>query len=173
MPVNFPALLARLEHFGRLLPELVAGISDEDARWKPESGNWSILEIVCHLADEEVEDFRQRTRMTLEEPGATWPAIQPEQAARERNYNTRNLADETRRFVEERRASIQWLRGLDQPDWDTAYNHPKVGPVTAGQLFVSWVTHDQLHIRQIGKRLYELCTRDGQPYPNDYAGPFN
>ncbi len=37
---------------------LVRGITIQDARWQPEPGTWSILEVVNHLYDEEREDFR-------------------------------------------------------------------------------------------------------------------
>ena len=48
---------------------LVDGVSDEQARWQPEPTQWSILEVVNHLADEEVEDFRRRMETTLLHPG--------------------------------------------------------------------------------------------------------
>ncbi|MEZ4640023.1 MAG: DinB family protein [Caldilineaceae bacterium] len=36
---------------------LVEGMSDQDARWKPDAESWSILEVINHLADEEEADF--------------------------------------------------------------------------------------------------------------------
>lgn len=141
-----------------------------DARWKPEPDKWSILEIICHLGDEEVEDFRQRLRMTLENPAMEWPKIDPPKFAVDRRYNEQDLEASIARFAREREVSLNWLRGLVNPDWDQSYSHPKIGPVPAGLLFSSWVAHDQLHLRQIARRLYELSTRDAAPYPNDYAG---
>lgn len=163
-------LITRLERFSRVLPPLVENLPDEDARFKPPSGAWSILEIVCHLGDEEVEDFRARLRMTLETPGKEWPKIDPEGAARVRKYNEQDLAKALDRFVRERSASIEWLRSLRNPDWNLAYVHPKFGPQTAGMLLASWPAHDALHLRQIAKRLYELAARDGAPHTVGYAG---
>ena len=168
--MDFEKLVASMDRFGRILPVLVADVTDEDAKWKPDSGGWSILEIVCHLADEEVEDFRQRVKSTLADPAAPWPKIDPELVAVERRYNEQNLAKVVERFVRERNESVDWLKSLVDPDWETAYQHPRFGPIHAGIVMASWAVHDQLHLRQIAKRMFEMNVRDGSPYPTDYAG---
>ncbi len=165
------ALIDRLERFAEALPGVAACVNDADARWKLPSGNWSILEIVRHLIDEEREDFRARLRLTLE--GAPeWPKIDPVAWAGSRRYNEQDLGASIGEFVRERTASIAWLRGLGEPgpiDWNKAYRHPS-GDMTAGALLGSWAAHDALHLRQIAKRLHELAARDGEPHPTGYAG---
>ena len=168
--MNFQKLINSLARFGRILPAVVADVHDEDASWKPESGNWSILEIVCHLADEEAEDFRQRVKLTLEDPTAAWPPIDPEQACVNRKYNEQELDDAVERFVSQRRESVEWLRSVSDPSWNNANEHPKFGPIRAGEVMVSWAAHDQLHLRQIAKRMFEMNVRDGSPFATDYAG---
>lgn len=168
--MNHPALIARLAAFADELPTIVAHISDADARFKPPSNAWSILEIACHLGDEEVEDFRARLRSTLDDPRQPWPEIDPTGAAVSRRYNEKNLAAEVARFVNERRASVEWLRGLREPNWENAYPHPKWGPISAGMLLTAWAAHDLLHLRQIAKRRFELVARDGAPFATSYAG---
>jgi hypothetical protein len=166
-------LFSRLRGFSTTLPALVDHVSTSDSRWKPADGAWSILEIVCHLADEEVDDFRARVRSTLETPRQEWAPIDPEMAAIQRNYNDGNLSDAIERFVYERNASVAWLQdNLDDiaEHSDQAYEHPRFGPITVGELFGSWVAHDQLHIRQISKRLYQMTNRDAAPYSTRYAG---
>lgn len=163
------ALIARLEVLPAVLPALVGGLSGADARWKPPSGAWSVLEVVNHLVDEEVEDFRRRLELTLRDPALPWPKNDPEGWATARRYNERELGESLRRFLMEREASLRWLRSLRDPDWTRAYQHP-IGPLAAGDLMTSWAAHDTLHIRQIAKRLYELAGRDGAPYSSAYAG---
>jgi hypothetical protein len=159
-----------MERFGPALEAVVAGLPLEDARWKPPTGAWSILEIVCHLGDEEVEDFRARLLSTLRDPAAPWGEMNPEGLARERRYNEQDFGAATARFVSERRRSIQLLRELKVPDWSRAYVHPEVGPIAAGDLMAAWAGHDALHLRQIAKRMWELAGRDGAPYKTEYAG---
>lgn len=164
------ALIARLEVTPAALRALLGPIDPADARWKPPSGAWSILEVVCHLVDEEVEDFRRRLDLTLRDPARPWPQIDPEGAARQRRYNEQDLAERLHRFAAERERSLAWLRALDDPDWDRGHEHPRAGRLRAGDLLVSWVAHDQLHLRQIARRLYELTLRDGGVYSAEYAG---
>lgn len=168
--MNAAVIIDRLERFGPALAAAVAGVPIGDARWKPPNGAWSILEIVCHLGDEEVDDFRARLFSTLRDPAAKWPLTDPECWARERRYNEQDVVAATARFVEERRRSVEMLRALKDPDWSTAYIHPRHGPVYAGELLASWPAHDALHLRQIAKRLWELAERDGAPYKTAYAG---
>lgn len=168
--MNSGPIIDRLDAFAATLPAAVGGLSAVDARFRPPSGAWSVIEIVGHLVDEEVEDFRARLELTLRDNTVPWPSIDPVRAARERGYQERDLAESVRRFVAERRRSIEWLRTLNQPDWSLAYHHPKFGPQTAGMLLGAWAAHDALHLRQIAKRLYELAARDADPYPVGYAG---
>lgn len=175
--MNTTRLVARLENFGRTLPVLVAGLTEEEARWKPPSGAWSILEICAHLVDEETEDFGTRLRMMMEDPGAPWPKYDPEGRAKTERYNEKDLGEVVAKFASERKRTVEWLRakereGAGGADWAAAYLHPRVGPVPAGELLVSWAAHDALHIRQIAKRMFELAARDGMPegYKTAYAG---
>jgi hypothetical protein len=168
--VNAHALISRLELLPSVLPPLLTMIPEEDARWKPASGNWSILEIVNHLLDEETRDFRARLESTLCDPAGPWPAIDPEQWAIEGRYNERNLTESISRLVAERGNTLQWLRWLREPDWSLAYQHPTLGPLTAGSLLASWAAHDALHLRQLAKRLYEMSARDAGEHSVAYAG---
>src|SRR5262245_60410456 len=127
-------IIRRLEHFGAAFPALLEGVTIDDARWKPPSGAWSILEIVAHLGDEEVEDFRARLTLVLKDPTEPWPKLDPEGVAVSRRYNEMDLGTCVRRFVDERRKSVAWLRSLKNPDWSLAYVHPKFGPTYAGDL---------------------------------------
>ena len=175
MTLKAAAIVDRLERFGKAFSGIASVATEADARWKPPSGAWSILEIVSHLADEEVDDFRTRVRLTQEDPAAPWPGIDPEGRARERKYNERVLRESVDRFVRERAESVAWLRSLiasGKADWKVEHLHPRFGPISAGTLLISWAAHDSLHMRQIAKRLYELAGRDGgaDGFKTAYAG---
>ena len=159
-----------MERFPASLAALLRGLPEPDARWRPDGGAWSITEIVCHLADEEIEDFGTRVCMTLDDPAGDWPPIDPEGAAVERRYNERSLAETLERFAEVRSASIAKLRAIEAPDWERAHEHPRWGPMAAGMLMTSWCAHDALHLRQIAKRLFQLAARDGAGHSTIYAG---
>ena len=70
-------LISKLEKNRIIFEGLFKNISDEQVSWKQNENKWSMLEIVCHLLDEEKEDFGQRVDFTLHKPGDPWPPIDP------------------------------------------------------------------------------------------------
>lgn len=167
--MNGQSLINSLDRFARILPIVVSGLSDEDARWRPADGAWSILEIVTHMADEEVEDFPARLKSTLADPSQEWSPIDPQGWAVERRYNEGDLTEQVQRFVSLRGETVNWLRGLSEPKWSNTFVHPK-GEISAGDLLASWAAHDALHLRQIAKRLFQMTQRDAGEYSTAYAG---
>lgn len=181
--MNLHVLIDRLAHFPRALEQVVAMVGDDAARFKPAvascgtpapagDGHWSILEICCHLRDEEREDFRVRLESTLRDPGAAWPAIDFERIATTRGYQRESLESALDEFAAAREVNVAWLRGLPPMsalDWNHAHLHPSGHEIRAGDLMASWAAHDALHLRQIAKRLHELAARDAG-YDVTYAG---
>lgn len=165
-------IAGRLHRSAAVIEAQVVGVDAAQARWKPEPASWSILEVVNHLADEEALDFRTRLDLTLNSPGAAWPAIDPPAWAVDRRYNERELGESLARFHEERARSLAWLGSLDDPDWARAYEHPSLGTITAGDLAASWVAHDLIHVRQLNRLHRQYLTdvlTDASP---EYAGPW-
>ena len=163
------ALRERLRANADVFAALVAGVPSEQARWKPDPAQWSIVEVVNHLADEEVEDFRARLDATLHRTGE-WPAIDPQGWPASRRYGERGLGESLERFLTARAASLAWLDGLSAPDWSRAYQHPSIGPIRAGDLLTSWVAHDHIHIRQINRLLREWLVASLSDHSPRYAG---
>jgi hypothetical protein len=151
---------------------LLETVPAEQARWRPDSSQWSMLEVVNHLADEEVEDFRRRLELTLRDPRQPWPPIDPQGWATARGYNDRRLDASLARFVDERARSVEWLRTLGRLALDRAHEHPALGPLRAGDLLHAWLAHDLIHVRQLTRLHYRWLERSAAPYRLDYAGPF-
>jgi hypothetical protein len=168
--MNAPSLIESLKESADAIAVLVASLPDDLARWRPPTGGWSVLEVICHLRDEEAEDFRRRLDLTLHRPEEDWPPIDPERWAKERRYGERSLAPEMEAFLEERRRSLAWLRGLASPDWSRVHSHPRFGSMAAGDLLAAWVAHDLLHLRQLSRLLYERLREVVHPFKVDYAG---
>lgn len=168
--MQYPIIIARLRANASVFDALCDGVDDRQARWKPAADQWSILEVVNHLADEEVEDFRTRLDLTLHRPGEAWAPIDPEGWARDRAYNERTLSESVERFVARRAESVEWLSRLGEPDWDRAHIHPRIGPISAGDLLTSWLGHDLIHIRQIDRLHRQFLLARLSEYSADYAG---
>lgn len=148
---------------------LLQGIPEKEYLWKPTHEKWCLLEVVCHLYDEEREDFRARIQSTLEDASKEWPKIDPPAWVAERAYITQDYNSMLIKFLAEREASIRWLDKLKKSNWDTPYLHPKVGAVPAIRLLANWVAHDYLHLRQIIRLKYEYLDAQTEE-ALDYAG---
>lgn len=162
----------RLQRGELLVITLFERLPDALARWKPAPERWSLLEVLNHLADEEVLDFRARIESTLGDPKRPWPPIAPQEWVVERKYNARDPRESLDRFLAERRKSIEWLRTQGGAPWDNAYVHPKVGAMSARMLLANWLAHDLLHVRQMLKLHHDWLALQAAPDKLDYAGPW-
>lgn len=160
---------AQLRYQGQAITNLAVGLTGEEARFKPDPEDWSILEVLNHLVDEEVLDFRQHLSHILFTPDQPWPKIDPQGWVTEKHYNDRHLAETVQYFKAEREKSIAWLLGLSAPEWDASVSMPW-GSLSAGDMLASWLAHDLLHLRQIVALRYHLTAKQYQPYDVAYAG---
>jgi hypothetical protein len=153
-----------------VIQQMVTGVTTEQARWKPSLEDWSILEVVNHLYDEEHEDFRTGIEYVLHRPGEEPPLIDPQGWVTARGYNQRDLAESLANFLAERRQSVAWLHGLAAPVWENTYVHPAGFQLRAGDLLSAWVAHDLLHLRQLVELHYAWVKRVSEPFEVEYAG---
>ncbi|MCG8347422.1 MAG: DinB family protein [Chloroflexales bacterium] len=167
--MNLEFFIVRLRANRDAIAGLLNELSAEQARWKPTPKDWSALEVINHLVDEERDDFRTRLRMTLFHPGEPWPPIDPEGWVVERAYAQRDLQHSIQQFLAERAESLSWLETCTEADWDATYQHP-VGPITAGDLFAAWLAHDLLHLRQLVELHWGYLNQVATPYTTRYAG---
>jgi len=162
-------LISDLEAGAAMIPSLLVGITQEEAQIRPTPENWSVLDVMCHFLDEERRDFRVRLEYTLFHPQDMWPMIDPPGWVTTHRYAEQNLQDVVIQFLFERRNSVEWLRGLESPNWDAPYTAPW-GQITAGDLLCSWVAHDNLHIRQLVELRRARIEQIAAPYGIGYAG---
>jgi hypothetical protein len=139
----------RLRANAIVIGQLTQDLSADQMRWKPAAGEWSILEVINHLLDEEREDFRQRLDIALHRPEEPVPPIDPQGWVTARGYNQRDLHTSLQDFLTEREQSLLWLAQLHAPTWGQHIRHPTLGTLTAGDFLLAWQGHDLLHIRQL------------------------
>ncbi len=167
--MQFEVLYRELAYSTEMIRALLNGVSQEDARIKPNEGSWSILEVTCHLHDEEREDFREHLDFILYRQKEDWHRIDTQGWVIERRYNEQNLDEMKDKFFAERTKSMEWLKTLATTDWNTTYT-TEYRSLSAGDMFSSWVAHDNLHIRQYVELRRLLIVRIAHPYTIDYAG---
>jgi hypothetical protein len=172
VPTRMDRMLAgeRLARGAALVHILFEAHADEVVRRRPAPGQWSLLEIVNHLADEEVLDFRARVQSTLEDPRRPWDPTAPEEWVVAHGYATRDPAESLARFMAERQRTCDWLRAAKNAAWDNVHHHPRGGPLSLRMLLGIWVAHDLLHVRQMLRVLHAQTAALIAPDTLDYAG---
>lgn len=163
---------ARIElaRFPLVLDALLSGLDLVSWRARPVAGEWAPVEIVCHLRDEETEDFGARLRVVLDS-GERFTPIDPERWAIERRY----LEDDGPRALaafRERRAASLGLLATTAPSRLTAVvSHLRTGGLSGLDILAAWVEHDRLHLTQLGATLARLWATRWAPLHTEYAGP--
>jgi len=152
------------------IPALLQEVTTEQARWRPVPEAWSLLEVVCHLYDEEREDFRRCVNYMLNHPDEPFPPIDPAGWVTSRNYNERDWQGSLESWTQERQTSLLWLESLQDADWTIARPAPWGGEMRAGDFLAAWPAHDYLHIRQINELRYAWHKEHVQPFDVAYAG---
>jgi len=165
-------LIQQLETNAHIFSNLLSNKSPEEIKFKPKTEAWNLLEIICHLVDEETEDFRMRLKTVLETPGTFPPPIDPEGWPVSRNYLAQDFQEKLNSFIEERKISIEWLKSIDEIAWENYYQHVTLGPLSAKLFFTNWLAHDYLHIRQITRLNHQYLKKlSGENLT--YAGTWN
>ncbi|MEJ5240832.1 MAG: DinB family protein [Anaerolineales bacterium] len=168
--MNISYAITELKRSTAVIRSLVEDIDPATMRWKPADTSWSMLEVLCHLRDEERQDFPFRIRHLLSGAQHPWPPIQPAQWVTERRYNEEEPSEALQAFLEERHKNLEWLGTLDSVSWDIAYAYEPLRGLTAGDLLAAWVVHDLLHIRQINELRYFIARERLSEYKIIYAG---
>jgi len=167
--MEFTILYQELVNSTEMIRSLLAGISKEEAQYKPSQDTWSILEVTCHLYDEEREDFREHLDFILHRQNEEWHQIEPQAWVTNRKYNEQDFVETQKKFFAERNKSLEWLKDLADADWETACA-TKFGSMKAGEMLASWIAHDNLHIRQLVELRRSFIESITKPYNIEYAG---
>ena len=160
-------------HLARLpviLDALLADLDPADWRARPAPREWAPIEIVCHLRDEEVEDFGARLRTVLD-GGPRFMPIDPERWAEDRRYRDADPGDALAALRERRITTVDFLGSVRQERLSSALDQPKLGRLSGVDLLAAWVAHDRLHLAQLANTLARLWAARWAPARVEYAGP--
>lgn len=159
----------QLELNSKIIHNLLINTSAKDQIWKQSPAKWCLLEIISHLNDEEMYDFKPRLSKILKKDH-NWDPIDPQGWVDSRNYMKNDFNETLEKFIEERKKSIEWLKNLNVKDWNVKAVHPKFGGFKASQMLSNWLAHDYLHIRQILNLKYQILRKDFNSDDLRYAG---
>lgn len=165
--MNLPKVISQLESQGKAIAQLVNGLSVEEIHWKPDTGSWSICEVMRHLTFEEIYDFRLHLGKIL----GTSPSLNLEKDSDQWHAENQKQSFDVlfAQFSAERESTLHWLGALKNKNWDESIDF-HWGNLSAGDLLSSWLAHDLLHLRQLIELRYGLALQGSTPYRIEYAG---
>lgn len=165
-----PAARRDLARLPAILPALLADLEAGLWRTRPAPEEWSPVEIVCHLRDEETEDFGARVRVVVD-GGEHFALVDPETWAVERRYREQDPEAALAELLSRRAASLAFLRAVEPARLTRAVTHRQFGALSGLDLLVAWVTHDRLHLAQLAATLARIGADHWAPLHAEYAGP--
>jgi hypothetical protein len=166
-------LVEARRELGRLpavLETLLAGLDEAGARTRPARGEWSPVEILCHLRDEETEDFGARLRVIVNGAGEFAP-IDPERWAEERRYSEASLPVVLEALRARRQASLDLLASVPPDTLRGSRPHRRLGRLSGLDILAAWVAHDRIHLAQLAGTLARIWARRWADLRTEYAGP--
>ena len=142
----------KIELYGKgyeMLLETLGAIPKEMWKFKPEPQEWSIHEVLIHLADSE-SNAALRARKLIVEPGGTLMGYDQDKWAVELNYHDQNHEDmlEVVRLV--RKTTYELLKRQPEEVFEHSVRHPEYEePYTFEQWLDIYSAHIPGHIEQI------------------------
>lgn len=119
-------------------------------KWRPELGEFSVHEVICHCADSETNSA-SRIRYVLTEDNATIVGYDPEVWAQVFDYRDHPI-DAALLTVEAVRANtVPILERLPDAAWLRAGTHTESGPYSAEDWLVIYAAHCHEHAEQINR----------------------
>lgn len=116
--------------------------------WKPSPAEWSIHEVLVHLADTEAQAY-VRTRTMLAEPGNTIQAFDQNIWADKLLYTSQDADTCLAVFSLMRSLTAALLSNIPEESWANAALHSESGPMTPEDWLIIYADHD--HINQINR----------------------
>lgn len=170
--------LTLLERSRQTLLDAVAGVTENQARWKPAPDRWCILEYTEHLAisDDALVALVERALQNPPQPETPEQRAAREKKIREtpmpRGVNRapdairpasrfRSLRDAVDAFLEARERTIKYARTTGANLRDHFSPHSVLGPLDGYQ----WLTANARHVENHSGHIRELRAMEGFP-PN-------
>ena len=134
------------------LAHLISGVPDSTLHRRPAPGKWSIVEIIAHLAEDELSSS-WRYRQMIEHDGLPLLGFDQELWSRLGDYASWTARDALDMYRLLRLANVTLLSRLTSAEWERSGHHAERGPMTVRSLATHMTGHDRNHIEQIKRIL--------------------
>jgi len=128
--------------------QAVTGLSAEQVRARPVPGKWSILEVVCHLADSD-QAWAHRIKRVIAEEKPLLIGYDETRFAAALNYHDRELSEEIEFSERTRRQLAQIVRGLKPEALSREGIHSQYGRMHLQEMLQIEIDHVDHHLKFI------------------------
>lgn len=143
---------SKIELYGRgydLLAVALAEIPPEAWLFKPEPKEWSVYEVLIHLADSE-SNAALRARKLIVEPGGALMGYDQDKWAAELDYHDQSYEDALQIVRLARKTTYELLKKQPDEVFEHSVKHPEYEePYTFEQWINTYAAHIPGHIKQI------------------------
>jgi len=148
MPIPTPEQLDAFAAAPTQLSAALTGLDDTHIHFVPAEGEWSINEVIVHLADAEVF-YYERMRKTIAEDQPDILGFDENAFAARLSYRSQSYGLGLALFAALRNSSAALLGTLPPEAWERTCNHPERGVMTLYDLFAASLGHSSTHLEQI------------------------
>jgi len=132
------------------LKAMLTGVPRKLLAWRPAPGKWSIHEIVCHMRDAERLGYLHRYTEILTKDNPTFPDVNGDVLALERQYSRMRLSEVIRDWRAARRQCLAILATVKQDQWSRTGTHEILGVMSLETVLKRQaLENDEAHLVQI------------------------
>jgi len=142
----------------------IEGLSEDELRWRPGEGQWSLKEVCGHLRDDS-EVWRQRLYMMITQTDPLLPRYDQEALVREHGYQDADFAALLGDFKRLRLEIAGHLAALARDNWKQTGRHREWGRMTVRQGMEMMIGHTEGHLEQIRELREGIATGRANPAP--------
>lgn len=125
------------------------GISYDHFSTQPALHEWSLVEIISHLADVDGEVNIPRLLLIQNQNYPFIEAALTDQWAEERNYIKNDPLESIKKFMKNRKTLLEIITDLKDEEWSKTINHAIFGPTKVSELLKFTTQHDRIHLAQL------------------------
>jgi hypothetical protein len=131
------------------LETLTSSFSNQDWNRKPAEGEWSPIEIICHLRDVDIEINVPRFEEIRKEDNLFVAGVDADAWVEQRKYHLEEGPASLESFLLARLTLLTLLKDYSDEDWNRTVRHSIFGPTSVHELTKFIAIHDRTHIRQV------------------------
>jgi len=143
----------KIESYGNAYKNLIAALNElpkEMWQFKPSPAEWSIHEIIIHIADSETNSYI-RCRRFIAEPGTMVMGYNQDLWASELNYHDQNIEDALELFRLLRLTTYKLIKSIPLQTWANIVEHSESGIITMNDWLNIYERHIPIHIAQMNR----------------------